>query len=678
MLNFEKLIKSVEVLNDDLKKKTDEENKRINLEELEVYKYISDKKENTYTIIESILMEKGKTLIIAPMKCGKSTFSFKELYTVLKGCSYHFIFVSPKTSLLKQVESEYKVNSCYGGTGATISELPTITTPDSLYKVISALECEGKPFVICYDEVHEAELNYPHRHKLVRPFEALENELCQGVIGLTATADNIIKSMEWKKIYRVKPTELFQQTPYTNVCTGLSNSINDIAVHILKVKKANKGVPIVARINDKKKIEAVKNILNKVGIKDINTWFRNNSNEDDNSLLTEMLNRTYCDFNILLTTSLVDVGVELFPTRKPIVIDFLDYNSTLIESIQFIGRFREGVEGYHMILPKCEKDEEEIFKSYEEIKDYFYTSMTFQAGVYNQLWNKVKMECVGLKVEYNELEQEYTYSIDKYGLNSIIFQQYIKQFLYDRDKLIEFLESHFTFNSAIIRPIHYPESYTEVEDIASLVEEVKEENKAKREEFKEQFEEFVEWVEGINELEFKVLTTKPDEIPISDKWILEDIEDMYNFYWSEDMEKHRKHYYALKDYSKQGYELKELLLKALDTKWYKNYKNQCRYIESNLFYEKKKELLKLDPQLRKIKTIVYGIRSSINKLKKNEIGVKLSNKFLNELYDFCILQEPFKDMKYKSFLKHVEQIYNISTDRYRSICSAKYIITLDF
>lgn len=674
MLNFENLINHIKELDNNNKKVTEEKNKALNLEEIEAIKYISDIKENSYKMIENIIEEKRKTLIIAPMKCGKSTFSFKELYPVLRGCNYHFIFVSPKTSLLEQIESEYRVNSCYDGANATISNLPIVVTPDSLYKVVGALEEIQKPFIICYDEVHEAELNYKHRHKLNRPFNSYEHELCMGLIGLTATADNIIKSLKWDKIYRIKPTEMFRQTPYTNIFTGLGNSMEDIATHILKTIKVN-DCPIVVRVNDKKKIDAVKTILEASGIKDVNSWYRSNSSEDDNKLYSEMLSKIHCDFNVLLTTSLVDVGVELFPMRKPIVIDFMDYNSRIIENIQFIGRFREGVKGYHIILPISEKEEE--FYSYEEIREDIVKSMEIQMYVHNTLWTKVKKEFDGLKVEYDQLNKTYSYSLDEWGINATVFEIYIKQIVNDKHKLKRFLEEHFTFNSEVVRTVHLPEDYTNLEEIKSLVEEVKEVNKAKKLEFKEELQEFIEWLEYTGELEFKILTTKPDDIQVSDKWVLDDIEDMYNFYWSEDMAKNRKHYYTLQDFEQQGYTQKELLLKALNTKWYNNYKKRCKFIEANLMFDGKKETLKLDPKLRKTKSMVYTLRQLIIKIKGCEKGIKLSNKFMTELYELCILKSIFADMKFNTFTKLFDLIYNVTPNRNREITSIKTCVKLD-
>ena len=665
--NLQDIINKVQQFNQD------EANKQElnSTDRLEINKYITEK---SYEIIESIIEQKRKTLLVAPMKAGKSTFSFKELYPVMMACNYQFIFVSPKTSLLEQVQDRYKVNSCYGGSDATITNLPVISTPDSLYKVINKCEEVEKEFIIVYDEIHEMELNYNHRHKLIYPYKYYDNPLCRGLLGLTATPDNVIRSIKWDKVFTIKVKDKFIQSPVTNLIMGLSHSVKDMTIHIVKTYVKYK-VPIIVRINDKKKIDEIKTSLGMFGLSGIHTWYRNNLSEEDNKLLSEMLNGVSCDFNILLTTSLVDVGVELTPMRKPIVIDFMDHNSRIIENIQFLGRFREGVFGYDLVIPKSSN--EYPFMEYEQVHQQLKESARQTCLYFNNDWKRIKNSTELLKTEYNPDTEEYSYSIDEFALNSKIFEFWIKQIIKDTDRLKDYLENHLTFNTQQINTVYLNEKYTESKQIDEIIEVIKADKKATKEEFKSELDTFIDEVKQLTTDQIEVLLTKPDDIKVNDKWRVEEMQPIYDFYYSENMKEYRKRFYKLEGWTVEGYYRQEILLKALDDKWYRTYKRRTRYIESNFLYDKTEKLIEIDQQLRNTKVIVYAIRDAIVKLKGKEIGVKLSGKFKNQLLDILINEKCLSKVTAKTLDKHLNEIYSMSEDRFKAITSIKKTIIFD-
>ena len=80
------------------------------IQNLDVFKHIGEK---GTSLAEEIIFNKRKTLIISPMACGKTTFSFTDLYDLARECYCQFIFVSPKVSLIQAMESKYKCNTCF-------------------------------------------------------------------------------------------------------------------------------------------------------------------------------------------------------------------------------------------------------------------------------------------------------------------------------------------------------------------------------------------------------------------------------------------------------------------------------------------------------------------------------------------------------------------------------------
>ena len=643
------------------------------IQNLNVTKHIG---EQGTSLAENIIFDKKKTLIISPMACGKTTFSFNDLYGLARECACQFIFVSPKVSLIQAMESKYKCNTCYGGQGITVNGLPVLTTPDSLYKVILSCEEQDKPFIIVVDEVHECELNYLHRHKLWRPFEAFENDLCCGLVGLTATPDNILRSIKWDSVIQVNPEVKFMQTPSTSIIKNLGSDVESIATHTFKTYSAQQRQTVV-RINDKNKIKEVKKLLEGLGIKNVVTWFRDNPEEKDATLLLKMLSGERSNFDVLLTTSLVDVGVELYPEQKPIVIDFLDSNSRIIENIQFLGRFREGVENYQMIVnaKKSDKPFQEYSEVLAELKDKAVRTKAFAESEFREIGLESRL----LKTNYNLEEDNYSYEIDEVAVNTSAFEIYIKQIISDTDRLKHFLENHATFNSGEIKIAKLPKDYVNLADLKPLIEELKQDRKTIRDEKKNRIESLVDLVKGLKPKEFDIFTTKPDDLLVSDEWIVNGFREEYDFYWSEDMKNERKKYYFVLKYQKLGnYTNQELWLKTFNKKWYTDFKSQCLVVDSNYMYNNTAPVYKIDEVIDRTKIVVYDIRDTIKAFKGKETGVKLSEKFLNEVLQLLqSKKKQYEKWKLDKLKKHIELIYNVSNDKYRTITSVRTKITLD-
>ena len=643
------------------------------VQNLDVFKHIG---ERGTSLAEEIVFNKRKTLIISPMACGKTTFSFSDLYSLARECFCQFIFVSPKVSLIQAMESKYKCNTCYGGQGITVNGLPVLTTPDSLYKVILSCEEQDKTFLIVVDEVHECELNYLHRHKLWKPFEAFEHENCVGVVGLTATPDNILKSIKWDSVIQVNPEQKFMQTPSTSIINNLGSDVESIVCHVFKTYMAQKRQTVV-RVNDKNKIKEVKKLLEGLGIQNISVWFRDNPDEKDSAMLLKMLSGERNNFDILLTTSLVDVGVELYPEQKPIVIDFLDSNSRIIENIQFLGRFREGVEKYHMIVNS--KPSDKPYQEYADILQELQDKAKRTKDFAEEEFKVIGLESKLLKSSYQIETDTYNYEVDPVAVNTTAFEIYIKQIICDTERLKRFLENHSTFNSGKIEVAKLPKDYVNIEQLKPLIEEMKADRKVLRDEKKANIESLVEFVSELNDRDFKLFTTKPDDILITDKWRIESFGEHYEFYWSEDMKNERKKYYFVLKFQKlDNLSSQELWLRAFNKTWYNDFKNQCLIVDSNYMYNNTAPIYKIDEAIDRTKIIVYDIRDILKGFKGKEAGVKLSDKLLNEILERLQgKKKQYSKWKAQKLRKYIELIYNVSNDKYRTITSVRTKISLD-
>lgn len=610
-------------------------------------------------VLDQMIEEKKKVLLIAPMKCGKSTFSFKQLYEVSLAFEFQMIFVSPKLSLIEQITSRYKVLNCSGGAGVKVNGLAVVTTPDSLYKVISSCEENNKKFFLVYDEVHEMELNYIHRKKLLNPLKFFEHNLCCGFLGLTATADNIIHSIDWDYIYNVDVQEKFQQSERTNIICGLGDTLEAQATHILKTFTLHKH-PVVARINDKKRLMEIKDLLTAKGIKNVHVWYRDNKDEIDQELYYAMLEGIKADFDVLLTTSLVDVGVEIVPFRKPIVIDFINHNSRLIENIQFLGRFREGVAGYDIVLAtyKDVNDElQEQFQEYKDIKLSLNRDVEQLCDIYNKIYPNEIMRNDLLQVEVNEFN-EVKYRVDKTAVNSRVFKLYIQQVLKDQEILKRYLEEHKTFNGGAVKIIFVKkDDYLDDEKLKENIEELKEEKKAQKEEFKNEVVEFMHEVENMTEEQCQILVTKRDEVLVVETHILKSIEEQHEFYHSEDMKPYRKAFYSSLDLWRKKESYKNILLLTLNDERYKEHIKNLEYVKANNLYENYKEKGK-DNKLIKYVKQVFAIRNALRKLKGGEKGVRLSVKLKAELLEVVRQEKGLSKMTVKALDKHMYYIYN--------------------
>ena len=118
------------------------------------------------------------------------------------------------------------------------------------------------------------------------------------------------------------------------------------------IRKKHKDKLFIVRINNKKDIKIIKpNFGNSIA------WYRtDNELKEGNEYLKDMeifeetlTGKDITGIDYIFTSSLGDVGIEYLLKEKPIVIDFITKDSSLVADIQFTGRFRNGIDTLYFV-----------------------------------------------------------------------------------------------------------------------------------------------------------------------------------------------------------------------------------------------------------------------------------------------------------------------------------------
>ena len=625
-----------------------------------IEKYISEKKEHLRA--EIFYKNKSKILLVSPMKAGKTSYIMQELRQELDEWKVQLIFVSPMKTLLDNVYSKHKCIKCYGGTGLVklADNLPIITTPDSLYKVVSACKEANKEFYIVYDEVHELVRASNFRKSMITPIKAFEDSLCFGVLGMTATPE-LLKDYQnengqvFDNEIIIEPKQKFVQADTTVLVNSLCNApkIANILSDIFSREKR----PIIARINSKDKIKEISTLLKQKGINTIE-WYSNNEDEENTIKLNKMLEGKDFHFEIILTTCLIDVGVEFMLPYKPITFDLISIGATGSENIQFVGRYRNGIHK-HYILPEFisnneQNEEEEEEMTLEDVRNKMIESskmliQLIKCGALNI--NQVKdIGFIRFKKENDKMVPTVNYEY----IQLLSYQYWFKENIKDIRSLKEYLEQHPTYNTDRFEILDLSKDEVE-EEIQEKYLEIVEDKKKSKQELKVLQQEFKEKALSIErENELKVVLTKKEEVEKENKWILDKYKELNEFYYSTDMLDFRKEVYILVDY---GYTLIEAFRLVAEGKS-EDIILQEKYKMCNKIFDttREKPTNVVTKVYGKEYKVVYNIRTTIIKNYGKERNVKVSKKMINLLKE----NKCFNKTTPKNLLKHLNLIYSIS------------------
>ena len=596
------------------------------MKQLKIKNYISERQHELY---DELLNEKNCTLLIAPMKAGKTTFAMKDLYEITKELKYQLVYIVPSLSLMHKLKADYPISQlCYEGLGAYLLDdyKPIITTAESLYKVVAAAKDKNRKLYFVYDEAHMSVSNYSFRKKLALPYTYYKDDICVGMLCMTATPECLlIGESLFDKVIKIDVENKFNQSEKLNIITGLKDDVESIVSHLVHTKQKNSNTPIECRINDKKKQADVKEILEKFGYK-VSVWNREEVNgETENAELYEKAMKGLgIEFDVLLVTSLIDCGVEVYPKKKPIIIDFINENSDLISDIQHLGRFRDGVKRLDLILKAYEKKEygEKIY-TLEETYQGMLEALEPQVKACNIYNRKIKFTLNSLiKCSFIEEEGIYKYEIDKFALRQYCFNFYVQQLIEHPNLLRIFLKNHSTLNVKSIDIIEVdPETY--LIDVNEIIAEQKQAKKVIKDEYKEKIHCFKAEITSkkLKPKDLEVILTKDDELNKNDEWLLSGkVGELREFYQSNENVEFRRKVYEIRDNA--NISLEEALVEKC--------KNGDKILEDIAFQHQMQtyevEQQKPNKFSDKDYKYIYAIRESIKELNGGkEIGYNLGS-----------------------------------------------------
>lgn len=673
------------------------------MKKLKIDKHIGEKSSE---ILDLILNKKQKTLLISAMKTGKTVFIFNYLQQQLYKLGIQLIVISPKVELIKdmtckenlkevreiissdinfldgKIEEEVKYmtfsNKGIFGKKSYVSLQDTVsivTTPDSLYKTIRACEKKNKKYFIVYDENHEMISSYLWRKVLIRPFQAYENELCVGFLGLTAT-DTSLKLVNFDERIYVEVNEKFYQANETIIVNNFKYKKRAIAIaqfiDTIIEKYPNRKLHV--KINNKDIITQNINILKKThSKKKAFEWYREEEEEEnqEGKKLREDLMKGIPrnDYDIIFMTSLIDVGVGLELDHKPIVIDFMDLKCDIdSDIIQFCGRYRNGIDKFYIVGNMAE-EEREKYTPQEQLLKNITKSYQHMETLYNEIHYDKNLKVLGLTCTKDIENERYIYKTDEIAMKTLAYEQYINQFTQNPKNLEGYLKINKTFNTYEYSFLDCKTLFTE-EDINSITdieenEELLHRLKQEQEEFLNSKAELHDFIyDNLSNKDVEILITSPEELRHDKtRWdiMLKNFMRQYETFHSDEFIGVRVQNENLKGYNDKILNSKDILLLALKNKE-KDITRKRKIIEYAI-QKTNKVPTGNKPLCRK----VYEMIDCFNAINNKPLPINFTEKIQSNFIEECSKKHNLKDMDSNKILKLFDEIYN--TGQYKRLTS---------
>lgn len=257
-----------------------------------------------------------------------------------------------------------------------------ITNLNNLHKTVELLEELGKEYVIFFDECHTLLLDYQYRNgkiskedyeRIMERFERTINYVldpkskCNGVIWCSATMD-VFKANDnyyFTKVFDLDLPEEYKVTTHVLKPVHLKgDNILSKLVYIVNWLKANQENAILTiYLNSKRDIDKlvyylkayIKKFRKDIQDEDLDKIIAiiHSENTEDNEALTQIQKNATLpnETKILIATSYMNAGVEVMVKGKAVdVMIFVDRKTfSLINEIQFTGRFRHGIRMLYLI-----------------------------------------------------------------------------------------------------------------------------------------------------------------------------------------------------------------------------------------------------------------------------------------------------------------------------------------
>lgn len=213
-----------------------------------VGKYLSEEKDQILSIIAQTIDNKDKIHVKAPVGSGKTTLILEliKLYP-----DKRFIILFPQISITEQVKTKLtalnietsvvnsetikKVIEKNTDTQAVSQDKIFLTTIDSAYKLINAIEFEADNTVVVVDETHTFLTNARDHHT-----ESVDTILKAGfpIIGFSATPSNWVNRLLFGIEDSIEVTTTKVKNPVVTRISVKASAIRTLAYHIAHEKKA--------------------------------------------------------------------------------------------------------------------------------------------------------------------------------------------------------------------------------------------------------------------------------------------------------------------------------------------------------------------------------------------------------------------------------------------------------
>lgn len=324
-------------------------------------------------LAKDLITRNQKILVDSPTGSGKTT-AFLSAFKELESAKKHFyIFATPTIALTEQNATSHKLRSIKGKTSNLFKIIHQdvkngkrvfISTYDMTPILIEFLRMIEKDitFTLVVDELHKFVTDYDlsYRFEAIRNLYEVSKE-AKTFIGLSGTIDDIYKN-EFDTVVKVdngrpqSPCQEFAVYTYEKRDNALAELAQLIEIWTSKRK-------LLIYIQSKKKIEHLKNVLRKKGIK-VRTI---NANSKSNLTYKRLVEQATLDddVQVVLTTSVIADGVNIKNDVEWEVIavcnDFSNlFNYSSIKQIS--NRLRNSYRRFSLFIQEPRNDNTELFR----------------------------------------------------------------------------------------------------------------------------------------------------------------------------------------------------------------------------------------------------------------------------------------------------------------------------
>lgn len=340
-------------------------------------KYISENKEICKTITK-VIQENQIVLLVAPQGTGKTMY----LRNLMK--QYKTLLTAPTLSLAEQNEKEFNLKTARGRTEYTFSWCKSCIFDDDIRNTSTTFSsAEGFLLadfldsfdLVVADEIHKlvqySTFSFSNVVSIVKTLDRAV-ELGKKVLLITATPELVhcLKGFYFKKeidtcIYIKKEMKYFSKC----ICMHNLDRHNVLLNHIRQNHR--QGNFQIVLFNSSKGIADIANELNSNNIKAISCTSKDyRENKKMRSIIKNIKNGKYLGYDVLLTTSWIDVGLNFKGTNISHIYCIFDSfyrrgDFTIIR--QFMARTRNSKPILYINHPCLTENEKRLKEHYDLI-----------------------------------------------------------------------------------------------------------------------------------------------------------------------------------------------------------------------------------------------------------------------------------------------------------------------